>query len=371
MEAECDEEDFGYESSAASNIFNRLMAKYEKQPQVKMFPDSNFSPKKDHNKTLQRVKNRLENGDDPPVKATADSGKRDVDLIAGKSKKETREEELRRKRLEGAQKAKPQSFQELMKMAKKKQNEPSNKGQQSKKGSKECEFNRPMTKKQKEEFIRERNSYLRKIGKLPPSSSSSSSSSSTAGPSTSSSSGLPTGNNKSKSEVKPKKPAAAAEQRPPPEEPKKKPKPAFRGPEFHPAVVKQQQQQHKKSQSGISHNNNKRVRSPSPVAKRGSKRQRVIESDEEEEDDYDSEMDDFIDDSDARVDISAEIRGIFGYDKRKYKDEDFDDRSMENNSFASVMKEEVRSAKIGMQEDLEDMRREEEEKKRKMKKRKR
>ena len=36
---------------------------------------------------------------------------------------------------------------------------------------------------------------------------------------------------------------------------------------------------------------------------------------------YDSEMDDFIDDSDAKVDISAEIRNIFGYDRRKFRDE--------------------------------------------------
>ena len=37
---------------------------------------------------------------------------------------------------------------------------------------------------------------------------------------------------------------------------------------------------------------------------------RRLESDSEEE--YDSEMDDFIDDTDAKVDISAEIRSIFG-----------------------------------------------------------
>lgn len=45
--------------------------------------------------------------------------------------------------------------------------------------------------------------------------------------------------------------------------------------------------------------------------------------------------------------------------------EDFDDRSMENNRFSDVMREEARSAKIGKMEDLEDMRREEAEKKRK------
>merc|ERR1712018_4486 len=92
-----------------------------------------------------------------------------------------------------------------------------------------------------------------------------------------------------------------------------------------------------------------------------------IESDSE----YDSEMDDFIDDSDAKIDISAEIRNIFGYDRRKFRDEaDFDDRSMENNRFADVMKEEARSARIGKMEDLEDMKREEEEKRRKMMKKK-
>merc|ERR1712192_215928 len=60
-----------------------------------------------------------------------------------------------------------------------------------------------------------------------------------------------------------------------------------------------------------------------------------IESESEEE--YDSELDDFI-----------------------------DDRSMENNKFSSIMMEEARSARIGRQEDLEDIRREEEENKRKM-----
>ena len=30
------------------------------------------------------------------------------------------------------------------------------------------------------------------------------------------------------------------------------------------------------------------------------------------------------------------------YDKRKYRDEDFDDRSMENNKFSSIMMEEAR-----------------------------
>lgn len=108
-------------------------------------------------------------------------------------------------------------------------------------------------------------------------------------------------------------------------------------------------------------------RSPSPEFRRkpsGSKQAKRQRIDSESE--YDSEMDDFIDDTEANIDISAEIRNIFGYDRRKFRDErDFDDRSMENNRYADVMREEARSAKIGRMEDLEDMRREEEEKQRK------
>ena len=48
--------------------------------------------------------------------------------------------------------------------------------------------------------------------------------------------------------------------------------------------------------------------------KRGGGRNRIESDDEEDED---SEMDDFIDDSEAKMDISAEIRSIFGYDRRR------------------------------------------------------
>lgn len=48
----------------------------------------------------------------------------------------------------------------------------------------------------------------------------------------------------------------------------------------------------------------------------------------------------------------------------RYRDEDFDDREMESD-YRTVMKEESISKKIGLMEDLEDMRREAEELKRK------
>lgn len=98
-----------------------------------------------------------------------------------------------------------------------------------------------------------------------------------------------------------------------------------------------------------------------------SKKRHVLESDDDE---YDEEMDDFIDDGDSYApggDISAEIKKIFGYDRSKFRDDDDDDINMEAR-FADVMKEEARSARLGRLEDLEDMRKEEEYKKAKKRK---
>ncbi|KAM9658180.1 protein SPT2 homolog [Trichechus inunguis] len=93
----------------------------------------------------------------------------------------------------------------------------------------------------------------------------------------------------------------------------------------------------------------------------GYKRQR--EYDEEDDDDeYDSEMEDFIEDEgEPQEEISKHIREIFGYDRNKYKDEsDYALRYMES-SWKEQQKEEAKSLRLGMQEDLEEMRREEEE----------
>ncbi|XP_031833194.1 protein SPT2 homolog [Nomia melanderi] len=90
--------------------------------------------------------------------------------------------------------------------------------------------------------------------------------------------------------------------------------------------------------------------------------------DEDEDEDYDSELDDFIDDEveENTEDYSKYISQIFGYDKNKYKfgSYDEDDAAMES-SFAQQLKEEYVSTKIGIMEDLEDMRMEALEKKRK------
>uniref|UniRef100_A0A182P4E0 Protein SPT2 homolog n=1 Tax=Anopheles epiroticus TaxID=199890 RepID=A0A182P4E0_9DIPT len=98
------------------------------------------------------------------------------------------------------------------------------------------------------------------------------------------------------------------------------------------------------------------------------KKRRIIDSDSE----YDSEMDDFIDDGDCEEDYSSAIKEIFGYDKSRYRDDYDDDDDADNmeSSYAQQMREEYISKKIGLMEDLEDMRMEEEEKRRKTVKKK-
>ncbi|XP_043577751.1 protein SPT2 homolog isoform X2 [Bombus pyrosoma] len=89
--------------------------------------------------------------------------------------------------------------------------------------------------------------------------------------------------------------------------------------------------------------------------------------DEDDEEEYDSELEDFIDDEveEENEDYSKYISEIFGYDKNKYKYVDNDDDAAMESSFAQQLKEEYVSTKIGIMEDLEDMRMEALEKKRK------
>ncbi|CAB3228768.1 unnamed protein product [Arctia plantaginis] len=79
---------------------------------------------------------------------------------------------------------------------------------------------------------------------------------------------------------------------------------------------------------------------------------------------YDSELDDFIDDGDDEMDYSRHIKEIFGYDKSKYRYIDDDDDPRMESSFAQQQREEYISKKLGIMEDLEDMRMEAMEKKR-------
>ncbi|CAK9821552.1 Protein SPT2 homolog [Anthophora retusa] len=94
---------------------------------------------------------------------------------------------------------------------------------------------------------------------------------------------------------------------------------------------------------------------------------RRIHNEEKNEDEYDSELDDFIDDEvgEETEDYSKYISEIFGYDKNKYKYVDNEDDVAMESSFAQQLKEEYVSTKIGIMEDLEDMRMEALEKRKK------
>ncbi|XP_029667891.1 protein SPT2 homolog, partial [Formica exsecta] len=83
------------------------------------------------------------------------------------------------------------------------------------------------------------------------------------------------------------------------------------------------------------------------------------------DEDEDSDLDDFIDDGsdNNEEDYSKHISEIFGYDKSKYKHLDNEDDTAMESNFAQQLKEEYISTKIGIMEDLEDMRKEALEKK--------
>ncbi|PNF27043.1 hypothetical protein B7P43_G10415 [Cryptotermes secundus] len=80
---------------------------------------------------------------------------------------------------------------------------------------------------------------------------------------------------------------------------------------------------------------------------------RYIEDSDEE---YDPELDDFIDDGpDESEDVSKHIKEIFGYDRSRYREMDDDDDECMESSFSQQLKEEFVSTKMGILEDLEDI----------------
>lgn len=85
------------------------------------------------------------------------------------------------------------------------------------------------------------------------------------------------------------------------------------------------------------------------------------------DEDEDSDLNDFIDDGsdNNEEDYSKHISEIFGYDRSKYKHLDNEDDTAMESNFAQQLKEEYISTKIGIMEDLEDMRQEALEKKKK------
>jgi len=454
---QCDEDDYGYESTMARNLYEKLMSKYEANPEDPMAKFTKSRPKtsvKDPNSTIARVKEALSKGDEPLPKFTDRNRKKgkgkaeddfinDGPIVIGESvrrKENSQEKNECDKRLQEEKKKKRKpleaaSFEELLKMASKVKSIPSINTPEkvARDKEKEPEF-RPMTKKQKEEYERQKQSELRKAGKIssekvpnshripikktlhastkssenkansqhisdnklyqshnqngfsskPHSSTSGNGTKNTVNVKEQSASKISTGSVSSKTSLDKRNyennngrcsasNALTSKSTKTKEQQKVTSKVNSSGMQKPESVINRIKSAEarefpgeKRPSKNISRGKRPRSRSRSisPVPLKSKKVSGMrIESDSE----YDSEMDDFIDDSDAKIDISAEIRNIFGYDRRKFKDEDdFDDRSMETNRFSDIMKEEARSAKIGRLEDLEDMRREEERKKRKL-----
>ena len=176
---QCDEDDYGYESMAANSMYERLLQKYEKNPVDPMakFPKSRPKEAKDVLATLNKVKDSLAKGDESFQPYRRPQSSTTSDHKSTSSSNSDSATTSKQKVVKNNNAPAPPSFSELLKMAEKKKLEPVSKKELNKnaKPVRESEFHRPMTAKEKEEFIRERNSQLRKQGKLPPATSSDSS----------------------------------------------------------------------------------------------------------------------------------------------------------------------------------------------------
>ena len=179
---QCDNDDYGYESKASTSIYEKLMAKYESNPED---PMAKFAKARKPKPLSERgdPKEKKERKPDPkfqPFRKPEDS-KPKTDSASHKpsTSSDSKKSGSTSSGQSGSSKAikkannlpPPPSFADLMKMAKNKKGQPQNPVDLKIPKNKEGEFDRPMTTAQKEEFIRERNSQLRKSGKLPPSTS--------------------------------------------------------------------------------------------------------------------------------------------------------------------------------------------------------
>lgn len=186
---QCDEDDYGYESKASAGFYEKLMSKYEADPEDPMakFSKSSGRGVKDIQGTKDRVKQALRREEDDSLTPGRRKRKKkeafeedvfiDDSFSSNKSSKKSddrnmtdkkrREEDARRKRIENAKKAPPPvDFNALLRLADQKKDIPVKIEKKVEKT--DGEFGeRPMTKKEKEEYIRDNEARLRREGKLP------------------------------------------------------------------------------------------------------------------------------------------------------------------------------------------------------------
>ncbi|EFN70132.1 Protein SPT2-like protein [Camponotus floridanus] len=440
-----DEDDYGYVSQEASTFYNQLMSKYNSLPPEKpIFNNNEKRTIKDITSTKDRVKQALkqqeleENSGHRRKRKSASSIKEaEIDEkieknIADKNKEENKDEKPKPKRKSLPS---PMGFAELLKLAEKKQHEPVMIEVKPK-----VDEERPMTKRQKMEYIHERErkeqrgkkdletdkkisttSTLNKsnktqLNKIPKTSEKSpilnsilnKNSSKTA--TTISKKIIDKSNEKqntekynsskisSKNELLEERKKLEAEKRQLEEmrraieEEKRKLEQSKNKQEdikSHssskemikskgssidkqiPKDIKSRQFPPLDLKSSLTNNKLKQTRplnikstKSKEIVKKPPNKRRIYDEDE----DLDaSDLDDFIDDGsdDNEEDYSKHISEIFGYDKNKYKHLDNEDDTAMESNFAQQLKEEYISTKIGIMEDLEDMRKEALEKKKK------
>ncbi|XP_029161346.1 protein SPT2 homolog [Nylanderia fulva] len=444
-----DEDDYGYESQEASKFYNQLMNKYNSLPPEKpIFNNNEKRTIKDIASTKDRVKQALkqqeleENSGHRRKRKSSASNVKETDVkeidekmeknVANKIKEENKDEKPKSKKKSLPP---PMAFADLLKLAEKKQHEPVMIEVKPK-----VEEERPMTKRQKMEYIQEKerkeqrekkdletnkktnigntnkpsktqlNKMLKTDEKSPILNSLLNKSCSSKAATTISKKVIDKSNEKqnaensnkvsSKNELLEERKKLEAEKRQLEEmrraieEEKKKlaqSKNKQEDVKFHSSnkemaksknsnSVDKQISKHIKPRQippsdlkvHSSSTNNKVKQFPPPDVRpikskeimkksRTSNKRRICDEDE------DSDLSDFIDDGsdDNEEDYSKHISEIFGYDRSKYKHFDNEDDTAMESNFAQQLKEEYISTKIGIMEDLEDMRKEALEKKKK------
>ncbi|XP_063923208.1 protein SPT2 homolog [Zophobas morio] len=412
-----DEDDYGYVSQEAAAFYNKMMEKYSKIPDEPKFSLSKKKVSTDLNSTRERVKAAIEREKEEANMPHKRKRKHKEDCV----------EEVEMPRHEEAPRHKPKSaappvlnFNDLLKLAEKKQFEPIVIEQKPK------EEERLLTKKQKKEMEREKEWRDRRDGKLPPletvnripklnGDKNQKVNGEVKKPNVSDPGKKIVNDNKNEVMKKPQNKVIAdvgrkiipgnkapvGEKRPIVPSPSIKPsgssskintlnKPKdlndlkkremaklskevpkkiipsdIKPRQFSPSDLKPKQFPPKdlKPKQLPPSDVRRREFPPKDVKRKPviNNKRRIMDDDE----DYDSEMDDFIDDGpEESEDYSKYISEIFGYDKSRYRNVDDDIDNMES-TFAQQMREEVISTKIGIMEDLEDMRQEEEEKRQK------
>lgn len=325
--AQPDEDDYGYVSHEANAFYSKLMQKYTtSEPEKPTASNARKKPKYSIKETLERTKNEL-NADSQPHQRRSRT-KNHTEIGAGTSESVSSHVDVteppKRDKPKNVPKAPPLNFNDLLKIAEKKQHEPIEVVVPTAPKHEE----RLMSRKEKLEH-EERMKYLKRraaeakngtkstldtksIPKVNGSTSVSKSKQETPKTSTQN-------NSSNERHSAPKKPSSSSSS------PSSNSILAKRltEPKTLPAKEKiRKEQEYKPVPQKLSSNtSNFKSRDAdfkshkNPVPKYIPSKRRIVDEDSEEED---SDMDSFIDDGDAEENVSSYIKEIFGYDKSRY-----------------------------------------------------